>query len=231
MRDSRELVRIERRNRKQFETANARFERRYGGTTALCILIATGIHFAVFSMNPRLQVAGIETAGEEIFALTLPPEVRVPPPPGAVVRPARPRVADAPVAREITIAPTTFEANPVETLPAPPPVVTEKQENVPFYVPRDVEPRLLNGVEIASLLKQRYPRALCDAGIQGRVLLWIFVDESGGPASCRVHTTSGYTAFDEVATEVVSHMRFAPAMHMDKPVAVWIAQPVKFTTS
>jgi len=26
-------------------------------------------------------------------------------------------------------------------------------------------------------------------------------------------------------------MRFAPALHMDKPVAVWIAQPVMFSIS
>lgn len=229
MKTSRELARIERESRKQFETANDRFERGYGITTTWCILTATALHFAVFAANPRLQVAGIDVAGEEIFAMTLPPDVRIPPPPHSIARPARPRVSDAAVAEEITIAPTTFDANPVETLPAPPPVVTEKQERMPFHVPRDVEPRLLNGTEIAFLLQQNYPRALCEAGIEGKVLLWIFVDENGGSAACRVHTSSGYARLDEAAKEVVSHMRFAPAMHMDKPVAVWIAQPVEFT--
>lgn len=228
MKTRRELVRIERRSRSRFESANARFQRGYRGTTALGILVATGIHFGVFAANPQLQVTGIEGGGDEIVAMTLPPEVRIPPAPNTIARPARPRVSDAPVAREVTIAPTTFEANPVETLAVPPPVKTEKQENVPFYVPRDIEPRLINGAEIAGLLKRTYPRSLCDAGIEGKVLLWIFVDENGDPASCRVHTTSGYEAFDEAAMKAVRQMRFAPALHMDRPVAVWIAQPVEF---
>jgi protein TonB len=137
-------------------------------------------------------------------------------------------VADADVAPEITIAPTTFGANPVETLPAPPRVTTPEKEQVPFYAPRDVEPRLLNGPEIARLLEREYPQSLCDAGIEGTVLLWILVDEEGAPAASRVHTTSGYAAFDDAAREVARHMRFLPAQHRDKSIAVWIAQPFEF---
>jgi protein TonB len=230
MKHSRKLDRADRELRRRFETANDRFERGSRSTTALCILIATAIHFGLFAANPRLQVADIDIAGEEILAMPLPPDVRIPPPPQAIARPARPKVSDTAVAEEITIAPTTFEANPVETLPDLPPVAAKKQEQMPFYVPREVDPRLLNETEITVLLTRMYPQALCDAGIEGKVLLWIFVNESGGPAACRVHTSSGYPRFDKAAKEVVSHMVFAPAMHMDKPVAVWIALPVEFTT-
>jgi len=183
-------------------------------------------------MNPRLQIVAIENVSSEIVATTLPPGGRVPPPPSAIHRPARPKVSDVADASEVTIAPTTFEANPVEQL-APPPPVGKRQdaESEPFYIPHDIEPRLLNGADVADLLRRKYPPVLRDAGIEGSVLLWIFVDESGGPAACRVQTSSGYPMLDEVAREVVSHMRFAPACHMDKPVGVWIAQPVQFRTS
>jgi protein TonB len=78
------------------------------------------------------------------------------------------------------------------------------------------------------LLERRYPKSLADAGIEGRVLLWILIDEKGAPVTSRVHTTSGYAAFDGAAGEVARYMRFAPAQHLDKPVAVWIAQPFEF---
>jgi protein TonB len=232
MKEHRRLARSERRARKLFETANERFQRRYGMTTSLFILVATGVHFGVFALNPCLEVAGIENGGEEIVAMPLPPEVRIPPPPSSIARPARPKVSDAVASKEITIAPTTFEANPIEHL-APPPAVGKRDasESEPFYVPRDIEPRLLNGTEVADLLKRKYPPTLCDAGIEGVVLLWIFVDETGGPTACRVHTSSGYPMLDAVAEDVVRQMKFAPARHMDRPVGVWIAQPVQFRIS
>jgi len=130
------------------------------------------------------------------------------------------------------MAPTTFDANPVESL-LPPPVHVKRQEkdSTPFYVPRDVEPRLLNGSEVARLLEQNYPRTLCEAGIEGRVVLWVHVNVEGKSANCLVHSSSGYRMLDDAAKKVASHMRFAPALHMDKPVAVWIAQPVEFSVS
>lgn len=232
MRNRRELAREEKKTRLQFEAANDRFQRGYWNLTAVCVLIATGVHLGMFAVNPRMSVHAMESAGEEIVAMTLPSEVRIPPPPQPIARPATPRVSAAPVADEVTIAPTTFEANPVENLPPPPAAAkTRAKEHTPFYVARDVEPRLLNGPEISRLLTQKYPGILCDAGIEGRVILWVFVDTDGDPADCLIHSSSGYPMLDEVAREVVTQMRFAPALHMDKPVAVWIAQPVIFSIS
>jgi len=230
MRNRRELARNERRLRKQFETANDRFQRRNRDLTVVCLLIATGVHFSLFEFNPKLQISDMESAGDEIVAMTLPPDVRIPPPPQSIARPATPRISAGPVAEEITISPTTFEANPVESL-APPPVNVKRQEkeSTPFYVPREVEPRLLNGSEVAMLLEQNYPRTLCEAGIEGRVVLWVHVSVEGKSANCLVHSSSGYRMLDEAAKKVAAHMRFAPALHMDKPVAVWIAQPVEFS--
>ena len=230
MKNRRELAREDRKSRQLLETANDRFQRRYHNLTAVCILIATGVHFSLFELNPRMQINSMETTGEEIVAMALPPEVRIPPPPQSIARPATPRVSAGPLAEEITMAPTTFDANPVESL-LPPPVNVKRQEkdSTPFYVPREVEPRLLNGSEVAMLLEQNYPRTLCEAGIEGRVVLWVHVSVEGKSANCLVHSSSGYPMLDEVAKKVAAHMRFAPALHMDKPVAVWIAQPVEFS--
>jgi hypothetical protein len=121
--------------RHHFETANGRFQSRYAGATAVGILVATAIHFGLFALNPRLQISRIEADPVETVSLTLPPEVRIPPPPQQIMRPARPRVAGADLAPEVTIAPTTFGANPVETLPVPPRVATPEKEEMPFLRP------------------------------------------------------------------------------------------------
>ena len=222
------VARDEKKARKQFETANERFQQRSFYLTLTCLLIATCVHLSLYAINPRMHVRAMESAREGIVALSLPPEVQIPPPPQSIARPATPRVSA--LAEEFTIAPTTFEANPAENLP-PPPASVKRQEKgrTPVYVPHDVAPRVLNGAEVATRLRQHYPRTLREAGIQGTVTLWVYVDAEGGPTDCLVHSSSGYPMFDEVAVEVAAYLRFAPATQMDKPVAVWIAQPFEFS--
>ena len=212
-----------------FETANDRFQRRNRSLIASCLLIATSVHFGVFALNPRMVVQAMESSGEEIVALTLPPEVRIPPPPQSIMRPATPRLSAGPVTDELTISPTTFDANPAASLPPPPADVKRQKKGGPVYVAHDVGPRILNGAEVAELLEQNYPRTLREAGVQGTVILWVYVDIEGLPADCLVHSSSGYQMLDSAAQKVAAQMRFAPAQLMDKSVAVWIAQPFEFS--
>ncbi len=93
MRNRRELTREEKKTRKQLETANDRFQRHNRDLTVTCLLIATGVHFSLFELNPRMQIGDMETTGEEIVAMTLPPDVQIPPPPQSIARPATPRVS------------------------------------------------------------------------------------------------------------------------------------------
>jgi TonB family protein len=212
-----------------FLPANDRFKQSYSGLTYLGLILATALHFAVFEFFPQLEAADLGSLSEELTAIELPPEVRIPPPPEQIARPATPRVAAAEVNEDITIAPTTFEDNPVENLPPPPP--GQDPSATPSYIARDVEPRLRNGRDIQQLLERLYPPMLKEAGIGGRVLLWVFVDERGGAARSQVHTSSGYPALDNAAAQIVEQMEFSPAMNRDKPVGVWIAQPIDFSVS
>jgi protein TonB len=166
---------------------------------------------------------------EELSAIELPPEVKIPPPPEQIARPATPRVAAADVSEDITIAPTTFEDNPVENLPPPP--AGADPEATPSYIARDVEPRLKNARDIRRLLERLYPPMLKEAGIGGRVLLWVFVDEQGKAVRSQINTSSGYPALDNTAAQIVEEMEFSPAMNRDKPVGVWIAQPIDFSVT
>lgn len=217
---------------RQWVSANERFKHGFTDLLLVALVASAGLHYLMFALFPSLTAADLGEVGEEITAVELPPEVRIPPPPERIARPAMPRVsAAADLDEDITIAPTTFESNPVENLPPPP---TDRPVDVrerPVYIARDVEPRLRNGPQVRQLLAKLYPPMLKEAGIGGRVVLWVFVETDGSAGVCQVHETSGYPALDRAATEVAERMVFDPARSRDRPVAVWIAQPIDFTVT
>ena len=210
-----------------FMTANERFKRDYSSWLWMSVIVATFAHFALFNWFPQLEAADLGSVSEEIISVDLPPEVKIPPPPEQIARPATPRVsANVDMDEDITIAPTTFEDNPVDNLP-PPPEGAKVTDN-PVYIARDVEPRLKNGRDIQRLLQRLDPSMLREAGISGEVTLWVFVDEAGRAAKSQVQKSSGYPAFDNAAQQIVDQMEFSPAMNRDKPVGVWVAQRIDF---
>jgi protein TonB len=207
-------------------SVNQKFKGAHNVRVSIMVLASVALHAAVIQFFPRLQAADLSVATKEIAAIELPPEVRIPPPPEQIARPATPRVASASVDEDITIAATTFEDNPVESLP-PPPAGTDP-EALPSYIARDIEPRLRNSDEIRNELRRRYPPDLRDSGIGGRVVLWVFVEEDGTPGTTRLQESSGYAKLDQAAQKIASRMHFSPAMLRDRPIAVWIAMPITF---
>jgi len=209
-------------------TANERFKSSSEDWMTMGVIVAVVGHFALFALFPTLNAEDIDFSADEIEMVELPPEVKIPPPPEQIARPATPRVSDVSLDEDITIARTDFESNPIENLPPPP--AGARPSDVPSYIPRDVEPRLKNGSLIQRLLTQRYPSMLREAGISGSVVLYVFVDEQGNPDKSQVQTTSGYAQFDAAAASIADDMDFSPAMNRDKPVGVWILQRIDFNT-
>jgi protein TonB len=75
-----------------------------------------------------------------------------------------------------------------------------------------------------------YPTDLYRQGVEGTVILRIFVDETGTvePDSTQIAEGSGYPELDEAALDGVAAMRFAPARRDGQPVASSFLQPVHF---
>lgn len=75
-----------------------------------------------------------------------------------------------------------------------------------------------------------YPRPLFDQGIEGSVLLRLYVDSTGVmvPDSSRVLETSGYPALDSAALAGATDLKYSPALRDGKPVAATFLQPVEF---
>ena len=207
-------------------TANDAFKRSYANNVAIGVTLAVLVHFAVFALFPRMQPNDLGAAVRELAAIELPPEVTIPPPPDQIARPATPRVAAAEIDENVTIAPTTFETNPVQNLP-PPPNRTDPSVR-PSFIPYTQAPELKNREEVLSFLKNTYPSMLRQAGIGGKVLLWLFIDEGGEVQRTVLAESSGHEALDEAAKKVAERMLFRPAMNRDKKTAVWLAQSIDF---
>lgn len=75
-----------------------------------------------------------------------------------------------------------------------------------------------------------YPAALYARGIEGKVVLRLFVDETGQlrSDSTRVAESSGYPALDSAALAAVPRFRFAPALRNGIAVQATFLQPVHF---
>lgn len=85
-------------------------------------------------------------------------------------------------------------------------------------------------VAINAVSPVRYPPALLEQGIEGQVLLRLYVDSAGHviPDSTRIAESSGYPALDSAALVASPELRFSPALHQGRPVAAPFIQPVQF---
>jgi protein TonB len=156
---------------------------------------------------------------------TAPAEIQPAPPELEITTPSAPDVA----ALEVDLAllePAASEPIPIGSSFTP--LATGNPTQRPTFIPYDVPPKLENAGEIQRLLERGYPSQLRDAGIEGTVILWIFVDAQGAVQKMEVKESSGYELMDEAALSTAEKMRFAPAMNRDKATPVWLAQPITF---
>ncbi len=209
--------------------ANDVFKRSSERRIAIGLMLAVLAHVALVELFPRMHVDSLGAAVTALETIELPPEVRIPPPPEEISRPAMPRVAAVDIDEDVTIAPTTFESNPVENLPPPP--ETGSPQDRPAFIPYTVAPVLKNKDEVLTFLQRVYPASLRTAGVGGAVVLWLYIDENGEVLRTVVAESSGFEQLDEAAQQVASRMRWKPAMNRDKKTAVWLSQAIDFSVT
>jgi protein TonB len=206
------------------QRANDRFKSSLNRWFLGSIMLATALHFGVLAFFPELTAADLGPHAPPDSMIVVPPPYDIPRPPEPIERPAVPVVSPVPVDDELTIPRTTPEANPV---PPPLPEVTPAKEG-PFWVPRTVEPEIKDRGRAMEIVLRHYPKILQDAGIGGRVSVWVFIDTSGRVRDARVQMTSGVAALDEAALSAVYEFEFSPALNMDETVAVWASFNIAF---
>ncbi len=210
------------------ETANDRLKQSFSSWFWGSMIAATLMHGGTFAFWPELTAEDFSFESEEIAAIELPPEIEIPPPPQAISRPATPVMATADIDEDITIAPTTFEENPVEDLPPPPEEAGSDLSSAPTFTPFTVAPGIQNRQEVVRAMEREYPPLLRDAGIGGTVRVFFFIDEAGVVQDFRIDQSSGHKALDDAALAVADVYRFSPALNRDKKVPVWVSFPITF---
>lgn len=211
-------------------SANDRFKSKFRSLFWSSIIVATFAHFGAFMFWPELTTADISFASEELVSIELPPDIEIPPPPAQIARPATPVIAATELDEDITIAPTTFDLNPVEDLPLPPPPAEgpEDMSAEPTFTPFTVAPTILNREEVRQAMVDAYPTLLRSAGIGGTVRVFFFINENGAVEDYRIQQSSGYAQLDEAALAVAGLYRFSPALNRDRKVPVWVLFPIEF---
>ena len=124
-----------------------------------------------------------------------------------VVTKASPVVADEISAAQSVIARPAAMTSPSQTtaiLPISPPTVMHK-------------------------VTPAYPSSVLEKGLQGTVLLAVYIGLNGLPEKIESKISSGINELDRAATDAVSQWRFSPAAQGSQAMASWYEVPVRFT--
>ncbi len=133
------------------------------------------------------------------------------------------------VLKDIEIESTELDVNEQVTTELPPPKVEKKEiEKEPVYfVAVEEMPEPIGGI-VAIQEKIKYPEIAKRAGIEGKVYVKAFVDESGNVI--KVECIKGIGGgCDEAAMDAVKQTKFKPGKQRGKPVKVQVLVPIKFT--
>ncbi|MDP2958823.1 MAG: energy transducer TonB [Longimicrobiales bacterium] len=220
------------------------------GKAASATIISTVFHVAVVVVTvwTTMKVSEEVANAEEVQFVELVDEMAPPPPPP-------PPPVDQPQMQDVVRGFQTLTVPDIIPPDIPPPgaftilesdftgegleggvegrdstIAVEVSREEPVFTPYTVAPELRNRDEVSRALEREYPSLLRDAGIGGRVVVWLFIDEAGAVQNTRVNEPSGHTSLDEAALRVANVMQFSPAMNRDKKVPVWVSLPITFQT-
>lgn len=185
---------------------------------ALVIVVALLRFLPIFEHHSPIRLQTQEIVEVEDIEQTR-QENRPPPPP----RPSIPIEMPSDEALEdVTIASTELDL----TRDVPPPQPRSDEER--FFMVVEEMPEIIGGME-ALLSKLVYPDIARRAGIEGRVIVVAYVDETGRVVKTEVLKGVSAGGLNEAAQRAVEQMRFIPGRQRGKPVPVRIALPVNFT--
>lgn len=202
------------------------YKRYFWWFTAAALAIHVVLIF--FLVAPRGQ--GFEARAEELEVIEIPPEIRIPPPPEEIARPATPVIAEEPVEEDITIAETDIEENQsVPDAPPPPPEEPAAVGSTFSFTPYTVKPKCRSGCSPDDILRH-VPPLVRRSGMTCNLTVGIRIDTSGNVTATDLLKSSGNPACDRAAQEWATTTKWTTAYNRDQPVVVWIAQPVSITT-
>ncbi len=138
-----------------------------------------------------------------------------PPPPARPSVPVESESED--VADDVTL--DEFNLDDFDAWDAPPPPPEGPQVR---FIPYDDPP-----VPITPI-RPKYPEIAQEAGIEGTVVVQVFVDDRGRVKETVILKGIPNTGLNEAAADAIRNVRFRPARQRERAVGVWISIPVNF---
>ena len=138
-----------------------------------------------------------------------------PPPPARPSVPVESESED--IADDVTL--DAFNLDEFDAWDAPPPPPEGPRVK---FIPYDDPPVPLRPI------RPKYPEIAQEAGIEGTVVVQVFVDDKGRVKETIILKGIPNTGLDEAAADAIRNVRFRPAKQRERAVGVWISIPVNF---
>ncbi len=202
---------------------------KYKKTFEISLIIALAVMIVAFKFFPDMKSDEAKLDGpQELFTVEdiqqTKQENRPPPPP----KPPIPIEAPSDdVLEDIEIGDTEIDLEAEMEAPPPPPKEEKKVEEEPtYFVAVEEMPEPIGGIK-AIQEKIVYPEIAKRAGVEGKVYVLAFVDESGTVTKAQILKGIG-AGCDEAALNAVTKTKFKPGKQRGKPVKVQVSIPIIF---
>ncbi len=213
------------------KTKKADLIAKYRRIFEISLIISLALMIVAFKFFPEFKKEAVISEGpQELFQVEqidqTKQENRPPPPPKPPIPIEAP---SSDVLEDIEIGDTEIDIHEqVEAPPPPPPKQDKKivEEEPQYFVAVEEMPEPIGGIgEIQK--KIIYPEIAKRAGVEGKVYVLAFVDESGTVTDAKIIKGIG-AGCDEAALDAVRKTKFKPGKQRGKPVKVQVSIPVVF---
>ncbi|MGB5529031.1 MAG: energy transducer TonB [Ignavibacteriaceae bacterium] len=201
---------------------------KYGRTFEISLILALALMIVAFKFFPDIQKSDVQLEGtQELFTVEdiqqTKQENRPPPPP----KPPIPIEAPSDdVLEDIEIGDTEIDLEAEMEAPPPPKEEKKVEEEPTYFVAVEEMPEPIGGIK-GIQEKIVYPEIAKRAGVEGKVYVLAFVDESGTVTKAQVLKGIG-AGCDEAALTAVQKTKFKPGKQRGKPVKVQVSIPIVF---
>jgi protein TonB len=206
----------------------ADLRRSYKKIFELSLVISLFLSIVAFKFFPHFETKVAMAEGpQELFKVEdvqqTKQENRPPPPP----KPPIPIEAPSEdVLEDIEIGETELDVNQQVEAPPPPKVEKKVEEEPQYFVAVEEMPEPIGGIQ-AIQSKIVYPEIAKRAGIEGKVYVLAFVDETGNVTKAEIIKGLG-AGLDDAALGAVKATKFKPGKQRGKPVKVQVSIPIVF---
>lgn len=212
------------------KTKKADLMAKYKKVFEISLIVALAVLIVAFKFFPDLKGGDVISEGtQELFQVEqidqTKQENRPPPPPKPPIPIEAP---SSDVLEDIEIGDTEIDINEQIEAPPPPPKEDKKvvEEEPVYFVAVEEMPEPIGGIgEIQK--KIVYPEIAKRAGVEGKVYVLAFVDESGSVTDAKIIKGIG-AGCDEAALDAVKKTKFKPGKQRGKAVRVQVSIPVVF---